>query len=90
MTKNGKTNNVPNSGLGESNQNHVDEWKTFDVQKAVAQDIRAAVSLLHLVLDNPQILDLVVAEIEKIRTKLVEQESLPKREDFHPELKPVA
>lgn len=68
---------------------NADEWKTFDIKKAVAQDVRAAMSLLHLILDNPQILDLVADEIEKIRGKMVEQESLPKREDFHPELKPV-
>lgn len=63
-----------------------DDYKTFDISKAVRQDVRAAVSLLSLILDNPQILDLVVAEIEKIRSKLIEQETLPKREDFHPEL----
>lgn len=66
-----------------------DAYKTFDIKKAVEQDLRAAVSLLHLVLDNPQIMDLVVNEIEKIRTKIVEQEGLPKREDFHPELTPA-
>lgn len=65
-----------------------EDYKTFDINKAVKQDVRAAVSLLSLILDNPQILDLVVNEIEKIRAKIIEQESMPKREDFHPEMQP--
>lgn len=65
-----------------------DAYKTFDISKAVQQDVRAAVSLLSLILDNPAILDLVVGEIEKIRAKIIEQESMPKKEDFHPELTP--
>lgn len=73
---------------GEANGHPLDAYKTFDIAQAVRQDVRAAVSLLSLILDNPQILDLVVAEIEKIRAKIIEQESLPKREDFHPELTP--
>lgn len=73
------------------NQRNVvsDDYKTFDIPKAVQQDVRAAVSLLSLILDNPAILDLVCNEIEKIRSKIIEQESLPKKEDFHPEMQPA-
>lgn len=87
MSKNGKSS--LNTKVGNDENQLPDDYKTFDISKAVQQDVRAAVSLLSLILDNPAILDLVVAEIEKIRAKIIEQESLPKREDFHPELKPV-
>lgn len=82
-----KRDSNPTSGNGESTL-RADAYKTFDIKKAVRQDVSAAVSLLSLILDNPAIMDLVVGEIEKIRTKIVEQERLPKREDFHPELTP--
>lgn len=97
MSKNGKLLN-PNSVKsgapasysenGDGQNSVPEDYKTFDIHKAVTQDVRAAVSLLSLILDNPQILDLVVAEIEKIRAKIIEQESMPKKEDFHPEMQP--
>lgn len=65
------------------------DWKSFDVEKAVKQDIGAAVSLLSLILDHPHILAIVVGEIEKIREKMIEAESMKvNAKDFHPELSP--
>lgn len=88
--KNGKSKNA--APKGEFNVTDIpmdaNAYKTFDISKAVKQDVQAAVSLLSLILDNPQILDIVVGEIEKIRSKIIEQESMPKREDFHPEMTP--
>lgn len=88
MKKNGEIQSTTLESVS-GNQNdgvHADAYKTFDIKKAVRQDVGAAVSLLSLILDNPHILDLVTAEIEKIRAKIIEQESLPKKEDFHPEM----
>lgn len=79
----------PESGSKELPSDKPSEtWKEFDIEKAVRQDISAAVSLLHLVLDNPNILAAVTAEVEKIRARIIEAESMPKKEDFHPELTP--
>lgn len=86
-SKTSQVSDLKESGTDEQNVSP-DAYKTFDIKKAVRQDVGAAVSLLSLVLDNPHILDLITDEIEKIRAKIIEQESLPKKEDFHPELQP--
>lgn len=79
MTKNAKENQLDSEK----------DWKAFDIDKAVKQDIQAAVSLLSLILENPHILAAVTAEVEKIRQRMIEAESLPKPDDFHPELTPT-
>lgn len=80
-------NNTTENGNGQ-NQLPADDYKTFDISKAVRQDVRAAVSLLSLILNNQVILDLVVGEIEKMRNRIIENEKV-KREDFHSELQKV-
>jgi len=51
------------------------EWKEFDIQKAVLQDVIAASSLLRLIAENPEILLLVTKEIEKIRERIIKQQA---------------
>lgn len=75
-------------GINPDREMAMDAYKKADLAKAVKQDVQAAVSLLSLMLEQPAILDLVIGEVEKIRAKIIEQESMPKREDFHPEMTP--
>lgn len=51
-----------------------ENWKSFDIKNAVIQDIGAAVSLLCMLRDNPDLLNIVCTEIEIWRKKMIENE----------------
>ena len=50
------------------------DYKSLDLNKAVEQDLKAAISCLDLILNRPEIRHLVVQALEEWRTKMVELE----------------
>lgn len=51
-----------------------EEWKTFDLEKHVQNDLNACLSFLCLIRDNPAIFGSVVAAIEDTRRMLIQRE----------------
>lgn len=51
------------------------DWKKFDIKEAVKADISAAVSLLMMLRDNPDLLNIVCTEIELWRKTMIENEA---------------
>lgn len=50
------------------------DWKTFDVRGAVTRDLQAAISFLHMISSNQELLDLVIKSVEDWRYRMIQQE----------------
>lgn len=73
MSKNGKKVDAP--------QVPPVDWKTFDIRKSTVQDLHAAISLLCLIRDKPDVYEAVVKALEDYRHRLIvmeeEQKEVP-------------
>lgn len=56
------------------NKQNPDAYKKLDLNKVVRQDLHAAIGMLSFVANNPSVFDALVAETEKIRTQIIEDE----------------
>lgn len=49
-------------------------WKTIDLNKVIREDLQAAISVLDLILQKPELYDIIVKAVEDWRSNLLEQE----------------
>lgn len=57
------------------------DWKTLDLSKVFAMDLTAAISLLSIIRDTPEVYDGVLGTIEKYRENMILKEERQKELD---------
>lgn len=64
-----------------NSKNENSEWMKFDIEKAVKQDLDAALSFLLLLKNHPGLLETVTQVIEDYRLQMIEREKESKKLD---------
>lgn len=74
MSKKGKQLEAANGTLN-------DQWKKMDLSKVLVMDLTAALSLLNMIRDTPEIFQAVLKAVEGYRDRMVVQEQKQKELD---------
>lgn len=70
-----------NSKIMFNTEENSEKWKTFNVEKAVEQDIRAAISLLSMIMEHKEVLAFIVQHIESIRKSIIDSDEKRKLDE---------